>query len=569
MKLEVNDEFSGYIEPDYMTELIKMNMTTSDKGALNLPYTKAEIDAKFTDASDAKTVNGHTVNADVPADAKFTDTLDAKTVNGHTVNADVPADAKFTDTLDAKTVNGHTVKSDVPENAKFTDTVYYYGVCNEDKSTIAKTVQIDNLDAIENGTTINVLFVNGHSTSNNTPITLNVNGNGDKSVTFPDGTTSIGKYNGTSYYAISANEIVTFIYIDDIWRAISLTHPAKTYSGGSGASKTISESFNLSTKTYNFDDYGRNTGSNTVTLTITPTKASKTQSDVSDKKIGLKYQNGTGNLSEKMYKYYENNTGDDKGTYTCMYHDCFVAGEGTNGNIAQMQGGVFTATNGYYYNGSTTMNGTALYWQKYMGTATGFKFSNACIGAYSDNAITLGSADLRFKQLYAGTTTISTSDERKKENIKDISDAYKNILLNARPITFTFKNENDDDIHDRVHCGFSAQDIKRLMEENGLDNKDFGGWCQTFIYDKKEVEHTVEVEDLDAEPIDGVYPTKLITYTSIEDDMDSEPKEDILALRYEEFIPIITSVVQDLNKENIELKARLKALEDRLSAAGI
>jgi hypothetical protein len=49
MKLEVNDEFSGYIEPDYMTELIKMNMTTSDKGALNLPYTKAEVDAKIDD----------------------------------------------------------------------------------------------------------------------------------------------------------------------------------------------------------------------------------------------------------------------------------------------------------------------------------------------------------------------------------------------------------------------------------------------------------------------------------------------------------------------------------------
>lgn len=37
MKLEVNDEFSGYIEPDYMTELIKMNFTTSDKGALDIP----------------------------------------------------------------------------------------------------------------------------------------------------------------------------------------------------------------------------------------------------------------------------------------------------------------------------------------------------------------------------------------------------------------------------------------------------------------------------------------------------------------------------------------------------
>lgn len=69
------------------------------------------------------TVNGHTVNADVPSDAKFTDTVythpsthpysmltgvptslpanggNSTTVNGHTVNANVPSDAKFTDTV--------------------------------------------------------------------------------------------------------------------------------------------------------------------------------------------------------------------------------------------------------------------------------------------------------------------------------------------------------------------------------------------------------------------------------------------------------------------------------------
>lgn len=66
MKLEVNDEFSGYIEPDYMTELIKMNFTTSDKGALDIPT---------GGSSDAETVNGHTVESDVPADAVFTDTV--------------------------------------------------------------------------------------------------------------------------------------------------------------------------------------------------------------------------------------------------------------------------------------------------------------------------------------------------------------------------------------------------------------------------------------------------------------------------------------------------------------
>lgn len=37
MKLEVNDEFSGYIEPDYMTEKIKLNYM-SDNGKLSLPY---------------------------------------------------------------------------------------------------------------------------------------------------------------------------------------------------------------------------------------------------------------------------------------------------------------------------------------------------------------------------------------------------------------------------------------------------------------------------------------------------------------------------------------------------
>lgn len=105
------------------------------------------------------------------------------------------------------------------------------------------------------------------------------------------------------------------------------------------------------------------------------------------------------------------------------------------------------------------------------------------------------------------------------------------------------------------------------MDENGLDAKDFGAWCQTFIYNKKEVEHTVEVEDLEAEPIGGVYPIKTVTYTSIEDDKDSEPKEDILALRYEEFIPILTSVVQDLYKENAELKSRLQSLEDRIESS--
>ena len=301
-------------------------------------------------------------------------------------------------------------------------------------------------------------------------------------------------------------------------------------------------------------------------------KASKTESDVTGSKIGFKYQSGTDNLDSNTFlEYSSNNTASNaiSGYYSYMDYKGMRVGEAKKGSITQITADKTTVTDGYYYNGFSNLTGQSLYWAAYMKSAVGFKFSDACIGAYSDNTITLGSADLRFKQLYAGTTTIATSDERKKENITDISDVYKNIVLNARPITFTFKNDNEDDNHDRVHCGFSAQDIKHLMDENGLESKDFGAWCQTFIYNKKEVEHTVEVEDLESESINGVYPTKTVTYTSIEDDKDSEPKEDILALRYEEFIPILTAVAQDLNKENMELKDRLKSLEDRLDAAGL
>ena len=39
-----------------------------------------------------------------------------------------------------------------------------------------------------------------------------------------------------------------------------------------------------------------------------------------------------------------------------------------------------------------------------------------------DNTMILGNSNLRWKQLYAGTSTISTSDERKKDNISKIPD---------------------------------------------------------------------------------------------------------------------------------------------------
>lgn len=71
MKLEVNSEFSGYIEPDYTTELIKMNMTTSDKGVLNLPYTKEEVDDLIPTTMTAASASAAGTGGLVPAPEKI------------------------------------------------------------------------------------------------------------------------------------------------------------------------------------------------------------------------------------------------------------------------------------------------------------------------------------------------------------------------------------------------------------------------------------------------------------------------------------------------------------------
>ena len=84
--------------------------------------TKTYVDTEIAKKADTDhthtTVNGHTVESDVPVDAKFTDTIYDDT----DIKAEIAkkADTDHTHT----TVNGHTVESDVPVDAKFTDTIY-------------------------------------------------------------------------------------------------------------------------------------------------------------------------------------------------------------------------------------------------------------------------------------------------------------------------------------------------------------------------------------------------------------------------------------------------------------
>ncbi len=80
-------------------------------------------------AGNASKVNNHTVNADVPSGAKFTDTNTWRHLGTTADTACAGNDSRLSNARPANggnstTVNGHTVNSNVPANAKFTDTTY-------------------------------------------------------------------------------------------------------------------------------------------------------------------------------------------------------------------------------------------------------------------------------------------------------------------------------------------------------------------------------------------------------------------------------------------------------------
>lgn len=129
-----------------------------------------------------------------------------------------------------------------------------------------------------------------------------------------------------------------------------------------------------------------------------------------------------------------------------------------------------------------------------------------------DNTQTLGKSGFRWSQLWAGTTTINTSDEREKIMIKP-SVLGLNFIRALNPISWVWPNderpakyEGDKLVaeavsirHERPHYGFTSQQVKQAMDKLGID---FGG----YVYD---------------------------------------PDTDVYGLRYDEFIAPIVRAVQE------------------------
>ena len=155
--------------------------------------------------------------------------------------------------------------------------------------------------------------------------------------------------------------------------------------------------------------------------------------------------------------------------------------------------------------------------------------------ASANDAYYLGDATYRWKAVYAVNGTIQTSDRNLKRNIEELDQKYIDLFDKLLPVSFMFNDSESD----RVHIGFISQDVKAAMDEVGLTDLDFAGFCRDVLteWDEENQNERIVLDDA-GEPI--------YRYS----------------LRYSEFIALNSRMIQLNRKKIAEQETEIKTLHD-------
>lgn len=200
----------------------------------------------------------------------------------------------------------------------------------------------------------------------------------------------------------------------------------------------------------------------------------------------------------------------------------------------------------------------------------------------TDNAQSLGVSTHRWSQLYAGTTTISTSDEREKDNIEPITDAVLDAWGDVNFQQYQFKDSvAEKGKKARLHSGVIAQRVIKVFNAHGLDATRYGllchdtwdaeDWDETII-DKEAVIETITIVDKEATYDDeGNELTPAVTHTEekiIEPEVSHVEHHhtdagDRYGIRYEEALCLEAAYHR---RRADRLEARIEAIEAKITA---
>lgn len=145
--------------------------------------------------------------------------------------------------------------------------------------------------------------------------------------------------------------------------------------------------------------------------------------------------------------------------------------------------------------------------------------------------VSIGRNSNKWSYVYATNGTIQTSNELKKNIIKDgIDSRYEQLYKKLEPIAFTWNNETaDGSNHDRIHLGLGAQTTKKHMDEVGITAEEYALYCEDTLLDE-----------------DG-----------------NETGEKEYGINYGQLHALHIHMIQKLLKEIDDLKAELKALKEK------
>jgi len=117
------------------------------------------------------------------------------------------------------------------------------------------------------------------------------------------------------------------------------------------------------------------------------------------------------------------------------------------------------------------------------------------VGPAANNTTKLGTASERWTEVFAVNGTINTSDARKKQQVRQISDVEHSVAVRLKGLLRAFKwtdavEEKGEDA--RIHVGIMAQDVKTAFEAEGLIAEHYGVFC----YDEWNAEYEPEYEEV-------------------------------------------------------------------------
>ena len=179
--------------------------------------------------------------------------------------------------------------------------------------------------------------------------------------------------------------------------------------------------------------------------------------------------------------------------------------------------------------------------------ATYLRFYPSRMETQDSGTYDIGSSNSKFRNIYATTGTIQTSDANDKKNVNVVdAELASKIIMGLNPVSFKFI----DGTSDRTHYGLIAQEVEELVNGLGIDNKDFAALTKS----------QKTVRKVEKKPIgkDENGKTKYIE-ESVDEPVEGEY---VYGLRYDEFTAILVKMCQILQGEVNELKSEVAALKN-------